>query len=187
MKPSYRHQSAAGRCAALVLALVTVTMSALGADPPAPAPKQPGFFSRLGNAISRLTDRSQRIAEVNAKKAAEPSAKKADPPAGRPVIMQKPEAAASASGGQAAPDNPDSKPATPPSDAHPTSSVTAAKDPATKAGNKEGEAKVYPTATFLYYGRVRCPFPPYTILDVEGLHSGSLAKDPASGQIFRVP
>ena len=185
MKTSSRLQSAAGRCA-LVLALVTMTGFALGADPPAPPAKQPGFFARLGNAIARFGDRSQRIAEVNA-------SKKAQSPDGRQVIMPKPQAPArptapvSAPSSQASSENPGSKPETLPADAHPASSATATRDSAPKAGNKEGEAKVYPTATFLYYGRVRCPFPPYTSLDVEGLRSGSLAKDPASGQIFRVP
>lgn len=35
--------------------------------------------------------------------------------------------------------------------------------------------------------QVRCPLPPYTVLDVEGMMTGSLAKDPASGQVFKVP
>ncbi|MEQ1749608.1 MAG: hypothetical protein ABL974_09320 [Prosthecobacter sp.] len=37
------------------------------------------------------------------------------------------------------------------------------------------------------YGRVKMSFPPYTELDVQGLASGSLAQDPISGKIFRVP
>ena len=36
-------------------------------------------------------------------------------------------------------------------------------------------------------GRVKSPFPPYAELDITGLNSGSLAKDPGTGQIFRVP
>jgi hypothetical protein len=36
-------------------------------------------------------------------------------------------------------------------------------------------------------GRVKIPFPPYSELDVTGLTPGSLAKDPTSGKIFRLP
>jgi len=37
------------------------------------------------------------------------------------------------------------------------------------------------------FGRVKSPFPPYIELDVSGMGSGSLAKDPTTGGIFRVP
>jgi hypothetical protein len=36
-------------------------------------------------------------------------------------------------------------------------------------------------------GRVKIPFPPYSELDVTGLLPGSLAKDPTSGKVFRLP
>lgn len=36
-------------------------------------------------------------------------------------------------------------------------------------------------------GRVKSPYPPYTELDVSGLNSGSLAKDPTNGKVFRIP
>ena len=36
-------------------------------------------------------------------------------------------------------------------------------------------------------GIVLSPYPPYDLLDITGLKSGSLAKDPKTGQIFRVP
>lgn len=36
-------------------------------------------------------------------------------------------------------------------------------------------------------GRAKSPYPPYRELDVTGLPSGSLAKDPVSGKVFRVP
>lgn len=35
--------------------------------------------------------------------------------------------------------------------------------------------------------RVKSPFPPYGELDVTGLPSGSLAKDPVSGKVFKIP
>ncbi len=47
--------------------------------------------------------------------------------------------------------------------------------------------KAPPFAVPLGNHQVRCPLPPYTVLDVEGLMTGSLAKDPASGQLFKVP
>jgi hypothetical protein len=46
---------------------------------------------------------------------------------------------------------------------------------------------IIPFATYLSYGRVRMPFAPYHILNVEGMPSGSLARDPTSGLKFRVP
>ena len=36
-------------------------------------------------------------------------------------------------------------------------------------------------------GRVKSPYPPYSELDITGLPSGSLAKDPTTGQVFRLP
>jgi hypothetical protein len=36
-------------------------------------------------------------------------------------------------------------------------------------------------------GRVKVPFPPYNELDVSGLSPGSLAKDPTTGKVFRLP
>lgn len=52
---------------------------------------------------------------------------------------------------------------------------------------KPEPAKVFPSATFLSYGMVRSPYAPYNTLDVEGLTTGSLARDPSTGKIFRVP
>ena len=36
-------------------------------------------------------------------------------------------------------------------------------------------------------GLVKSPFPPHGELDVSGMASGSLARDPVSGKLFRVP
>ncbi len=44
-----------------------------------------------------------------------------------------------------------------------------------------------PFATFLRPGHVRMPFAPHSTLNVEGMASGSLARDPTSGRKFRVP
>lgn len=37
------------------------------------------------------------------------------------------------------------------------------------------------------YGRVRSPYPPYLELDASGVLPGSLARDPATGKVFRIP
>ena len=52
---------------------------------------------------------------------------------------------------------------------------------------KSEPAKFFPSATFLSYGKVKSPFAPYNTLDVDGLSTGSLARDPSTGKIFRVP
>ena len=36
-------------------------------------------------------------------------------------------------------------------------------------------------------GEVLSPYTPYNVIDVRGLRSGSLAKDPSCGKIFRIP
>jgi hypothetical protein len=36
-------------------------------------------------------------------------------------------------------------------------------------------------------GRVKSPYPPFNELDVTGLPAGSLAMDPTTGKVFRVP
>lgn len=55
----------------------------------------------------------------------------------------------------------------------------------TPAANTKGEI---PVATKTANpNRVRSPYPPYTELDITGLPGGSLAKDPTTGEKFRVP
>lgn len=65
-------------------------------------------------------------------------------------------------------------------------------DPGPNAPPKEGadhSTGSVPTAERVpnRAGRVKSPYPPYRELDVSGLPSGSLAKDPVSGRIFRIP
>ena len=48
-------------------------------------------------------------------------------------------------------------------------------------------AKVYPFAVWQENQQVKSPYPPHNLLDVSGLVSGSLAKDPTTGRIFRLP
>ena len=45
-----------------------------------------------------------------------------------------------------------------------------------------------PVATFTNKpGRIKSPYPPFNELDVTGLPPGSLAKDPSTGKVFRLP
>jgi len=55
------------------------------------------------------------------------------------------------------------------------------------AAAKPGES-AYPVAIPTHrLGRVKSPYPPHRELDVTGLPPGSLAKDPVTGKIFRLP
>ena len=57
-----------------------------------------------------------------------------------------------------------------------------------KGSEPRTDAKDIPVATKgSKPGRVKIPFPPYSELDVTGLLPGSLAKDPTSGKVFRLP
>jgi hypothetical protein len=50
------------------------------------------------------------------------------------------------------------------------------------------EKIIYPVATpTKRLGRVKSPYPPNSELNVTGLNPGSLARDPVSGKIFRLP
>lgn len=60
----------------------------------------------------------------------------------------------------------------PPLSAEPPPAIKGEIPTATKTGNPN---------------RVKSPYPPHTELDVSGLPSGSLAKDPTTGEKFRVP
>ncbi len=59
--------------------------------------------------------------------------------------------------------------------------------PATPAPAPKLNAKDIPAATRSRPGRVKLPFPPFSEIDVSGMPSGSLAKDPVSGRVFRIP
>lgn len=75
---------------------------------------------------------------------------------------------------------------TPPSTVQPT--VTVPTSPSTpQVAAAPAPRPVVPFATSVSFGRAKMPFPPYTVVDVQGLASGSLAKDPTSGKTFRVP
>lgn len=77
-------------------------------------------------------------------------------------------------------------PAPPPAPKDLPATEPTAKAPAAKSEPPPGEV---PTAERVggRAGRVKSPYPPYRELDVTGLPSGSLAKDPVSGKLFRVP
>jgi hypothetical protein len=56
------------------------------------------------------------------------------------------------------------------------------------ANPQSTDIKDYPTATRAKKpGFVKSPYPPYQELDTTGMISGSLARDPTTGKIFRVP
>lgn len=76
---------------------------------------------------------------------------------------------------------PDRAPAQPPKPADLPPSSSEKKAPSQNTLNA-------PTATRADKpGRVKSPFAPYNELDVSGMQSGSLAKDPSNGKVFRVP
>ncbi|MBB5036949.1 hypothetical protein [Prosthecobacter dejongeii] len=52
---------------------------------------------------------------------------------------------------------------------------------------QEPTVNQHPVATEIRPGMVKSPFAPHVPLDVQGLPSGALAKDPVSGKLFRVP
>jgi len=54
-------------------------------------------------------------------------------------------------------------------------------------GNKKPEKEFPPAIKTDSPNRVKSPYPPYRDLDVTGLPTGSLAKDPSTGEIFRMP
>ncbi|WP_038170162.1 hypothetical protein [Verrucomicrobium sp. BvORR106] len=60
--------------------------------------------------------------------------------------------------------------------------------PKPDTGTPKADPKDIKTATRAKTpGRVKSPYPPYTELDVSGLNPGSLAKDPTTGKVFRIP
>jgi hypothetical protein len=70
----------------------------------------------------------------------------------------------------------------------PPKEKTVVKTPEKKAEAPKPKSSDFPPATKTKKeGFVLSPYPPYDMLDVTGLGSGSLAKDPKTGQIFRVP
>ena len=52
---------------------------------------------------------------------------------------------------------------------------------------QEPAVNKHPVATEIRPGMVKSPFAPHVPLDVQGLPSGALARDPVSGKLFRVP
>lgn len=49
------------------------------------------------------------------------------------------------------------------------------------------QSKPVPVAEKIREGLVKSPYAPHVPLDVQGLPSGTLAKDPVTGKLFRVP
>ncbi len=66
--------------------------------------------------------------------------------------------------------------------------MNAAPSPNAGSDAAQADGKEVPMATRTNKAnRVKSPYPPFTELDVAGLPSGSLAKDPATDKIFRLP
>lgn len=98
------------------------------------------------------------------------------------------------------PDTDEEGPPVPPVNATPPSnpSPPPAKVAESKASDAHGVASIpapapppkptqHPLGIVSGIGFVKSPYPPHRTLDVRGMPSGSLAKDPATGEIFRVP
>ena len=72
-----------------------------------------------------------------------------------------------------------------------TGGASTAKSPATGSAPAEPPVSTINNPTLTgsrtTAGRVKSPHPPYNELDVTGLPSGSLATDPTTGKVFRVP
>lgn len=111
-------------------------------------------------------------------------------PAAQTAEMPKPQAATTKEVAPAPAPNP---PATQMSEAAkaPAPNPAVTQSPPGDAKPKEPAAK--PAGNYLMArkaqkpGRVISPYPPYRELDISGLSSGSLARDPTSGKIFVVP
>lgn len=73
----------------------------------------------------------------------------------------------------------------PPGGASPTGTPTTDSAPAQTSGSNAESPTLIGSPTTA--GRVKSPYPPYNELDVTGLPSGSLATDPTTGKVFRVP
>ncbi|MGC4016254.1 MAG: hypothetical protein QM755_17290 [Luteolibacter sp.] len=74
---------------------------------------------------------------------------------------------------------------TPPPRTNPPSSGGSGSGSGTGSGSSSTK---YPTATKTANpDRVLSPYPPYNVIDVAGIKSGKLAKDPSTGEVFRVP
>jgi hypothetical protein len=156
---------------------------------------KPGFFHRLGNAIfggTRKLEKSDTVdpagkpatddeaairnPRVSPRKPA-PVKKPVPAPASKPAAVSKDDDSASPKNSSAA--------TAPTEDAKPEPLVDK-KDGS--AAPLQGQGKDYPVATRSHKpGFVKSPFAPYHELDATGMISGSLARDPTNGKIFRVP
>ena len=162
---------------------------------PQPPPQRPNVFERIGNFIYNITNRTERSmvpdypvsrSEVLYQRRAPSAPQKGDStryleptPAGS-ISASKPSAIAPQKPPVPLPDTA-SKPGI--SAKQPGLQDKQAPKPDVKADGKD-----YLMATpGSKPGRAKSPYPPFRELDVAGLPAGSLAMDPVSGKIFRVP
>ena len=191
MKTMFYLQSFA-RCSALFITLAAATCNALGADPPKSALK-PSFALKVGNFLFRMIDRTAHEAQPSARPVVQARAQvqprfndSAD--TDQPVVVQ-----SSYSPGTGVSKTSNLQPRTPQpgiaaQDPAVTATITPPVMPATQASaTKPVASATVPLAAYLGTGWVKSPFPPYNTLDIAGITSGSLAKDPSTGKIFRVP
>ena len=188
MKTMFYLQSFA-RCSALLITLAAATCSALGADPPKPAPK-PSFALKVGNFLFRMIDRTAHEAQPSARPVVQARAQvqprfneSAD--TDQPVVVQ---SSYSPGAGVSKTSNSQQRVPQPGIAAQDPASINPSVVPASlTSALKPVAPPPVPLAAYLGTGWVKSPFPPYNTLDVAGISSGSLAKDPSTGRIFRVP
>lgn len=141
--------------------------------------------------VRRVTTSSPQVETPSAQIRTEPPAVKTVPKSPKPEIV-----APKTKSVTLAPRNPaptpkvEDTPPTPQSESKPAPDPKMEERPIAKdeKGQPLPDKPDYPTATATKDpGLVLSPYPPYDPLDVKGMAPGSLAKDPATGQVFRVP
>ena len=191
------------------LASLLLTSSALMADvtvspSPAPPPRRPNVLERVGNFFYNLSHGTERsmIPDYPGYNQQAPDRRQA--PLKSPRGAAKPAPGSAAQGTQYLNPTPSTTPTNVPrKDAGPQGKATVPlPDDQTKAvspGKPSPEkispqpltkeaGKEYPMGTpGSQAGRVKSPYPPFRELDATGLAKGSLAMDPVSGKVFRVP
>jgi hypothetical protein len=156
---------------------------------------KPGFFHRLGDAIFHGTHKLEKSDTVDAsggpvaddettQKSPAPSAKKAAATKKLvPNVAPKPVTEAKDDDTSSAKDASNTKTEAETDDAK-SKLVTDKSD----VSNSAPQGKDYPLATrATKAGFIKSPFPPHHERDATGRNSGSLARDPTNGKVFRVP
>jgi len=193
----------AASLAGLALLVTTTPLRAEDNDGDA----KPGFFHRLGNAIFKGTRKLEKsdapgYPDANPENLGpmKPAPTKPAPPPKKPVKRLDDSNPYVTDGSASATEQkrvvPPSKGAVDDAQTSKGPAKSAPTAPAPNSTTKEAqttdvqttEGKDYPTATHAKKpGFVKSPYPPYHELDVTGMISGSLARDPTTGKVFRIP